>query len=148
MRTNDSKSLYAYVKIGSENECWPWTGGLTTAGYGKARRAGRSTRLAHRLIYASVHGEVSDSVMILHKCNNKPCCNPAHLFPGSNAINQIHASLTGQRQPRSVTGIIGVSYNSKRRHYQVTVDGGKSFLYRGKDFFEACCARKSWEAQL
>lgn len=49
----------------------------------------------------------------------------------------------------SSTGIRGVS---KEKYYQrfkveVKVQGIRYVLYRGPDFFEACCARKSFENQ-
>lgn len=43
------------------------------------------------------------------------------------------------------TGIKGVSFEQKRDRF--ISEGGSERLYCGNDFFEACCARKSWENQ-
>ena len=55
-----------------------------------------------------------------------------------------------RRTPKTNTsGVKGVSFSIKSRRWQATVkDGGKSkSLYSGLSFFEAICARKSWNAQ-
>ncbi len=145
MKPNTVHDLWKYVERGSDNVCWPWIGGIHKEGYGKARVHGRSTRLAHILIYEASTG-IKPTQDVLHACNNKRCCNPAHLFEGNDSDNQIHHSLT-QQPCRSNTEIKGITYNRTRRQYQVTVDSGKTFLYRGPDFNEARRARESWEAQ-
>jgi hypothetical protein len=54
---------------------------------------------------------------------------------------------TSKVYENSTTGITGVSWNRQRDRWDAyTQRGGcKVKLYSGKDFFEACCARKSWE---
>lgn len=49
----------------------------------------------------------------------------------------------------SSSGIKGVSWQQKSgTWYSSSKLQGRSFnLYTGRDFFEACCARKSWEAK-
>lgn len=51
-----------------------------------------------------------------------------------------------RRRKDNASGLTGVT---KQRHRWVAYTnlGGADLLYRGKDFFEACCARKSWEAR-
>lgn len=45
------------------------------------------------------------------------------------------------------SGIRGVKYSARDRAWSawVTYKRETTSLYHGKDFFEACCARKSWE---
>lgn len=45
------------------------------------------------------------------------------------------------------TGLKGVRYDLKRAKWEVacSINGIRTFLYWGKDYFEACCIRKSWE---
>ena len=39
---------------------------------------------------------------VLHKCDNRPCCNPHHLFLGSMRANQLDAYAKGRKvQPKS-----------------------------------------------
>lgn len=147
MNRNTPSAFWRQVEQSTES-CWPWKGAISAAGYGKARYHGFSTRIAHIIAYSLSFGSVPNEKIVRHTCNNKLCCNPNHLVLGNHSENQIHYSLTDGRKPRSNTGVKGVSYIRARQLYQATNGGrSKTFLYRGKDFFEACCARKSWEAQ-
>ena len=49
----------------------------------------------------------------------------------------------------NTTGLKGVRFDKKRRNWEVacSLNGIRSFLYWGGDFFEACCIRKAWEIQ-
>jgi len=48
-------------------------------------------------------------------------------------------------QHNNKSGIAGVRWVPQKERWQATTSAGNQ-LYWGKDFFEACCARKSWEA--
>lgn len=139
---NTLQSLWRFVKKGEPDECWPWTGGLSSNGYGKARVYNRSTRLAHVLIFEAATG-IKPKENVLHSCNNKPCCNPKHLFEGTTTENQIHHVLT-QQPARSNTKIKGITYRPKTRQY--IARASQVCLYVGPDFVEARRARESWEA--
>jgi hypothetical protein len=62
--------------------CWLWTGPTERKGYGRWRRT-----LAHRESWARANGSIPDSKWILHHCDNPPCVNPAHLYPGTVVEN-------------------------------------------------------------
>jgi hypothetical protein len=74
------------------NGCWNWTGAITynstkSSAYGRCRHNGKLWRV-HRLSYMLHHPVVwDDSVLILHKCNNSLCFNPAHLYIGTVSDN-------------------------------------------------------------
>lgn len=64
--------------------CWPWTGRFDKDGYGKVcfkDNAERASRVAFYLTYGRWPEQA------LHRCDNPPCCNPEHLFEGSNQDN-------------------------------------------------------------
>ena len=43
---------------------------------------------AHRAAYLYAGGKLgSAKPLVCHSCDNPPCCNPAHLWPGTNADN-------------------------------------------------------------
>lgn len=43
--------------------------------------------LAHRLAYSLSHGSLDGSLLVLHNCDNPPCCNPLHLRAGTDKDN-------------------------------------------------------------
>lgn len=66
--------------------CWTWTGSRNRKGYGYLNVNGLE-KTAHRAAYALTNGPVPDGLWVLHRCDNPPCCNPGHLFLGTNADN-------------------------------------------------------------
>lgn len=67
------------VNIRGAEECWEWHAGRNRYGYGNFKCKGK-TISAHRLAWSLTHGEIPPGLCVCHKCDNPPCCNPAHLF--------------------------------------------------------------------
>lgn len=67
--------------------CWPWRGPANRDGYGRLKAAYRIDVLAHRVAWALANGHSPGDALILHRCDNPQCCNPAHLYAGDNARN-------------------------------------------------------------
>ncbi len=67
------------------DDCWLWKGSTTPEGYGKLSVDGK-TCYAHRLSYEIDKGPPG-KLCVLHTCDNPPCCNPAHLFLGTQQEN-------------------------------------------------------------
>lgn len=73
-------------RSGGPDACWPWTAGLTQ-GYGRIRRGGPKIS-AHRVALERRLGRaIRLGFCSLHHCDNPPCCNPTHLFEGTDADN-------------------------------------------------------------
>ena len=69
------------------DECWPWTGFLTEKGYGRICRGRKGNVRAHRLAYYLANGVDPGRKVVCHKCDNPKCCNPAHLWLGTQLEN-------------------------------------------------------------
>ena len=70
------------------NVCWEWQAGRLKSGYGWVRTpAGNKTASRVAAYLSGVLDDLSSTLCVLHRCDNPPCCNPAHLFTGTNADN-------------------------------------------------------------
>lgn len=87
MRTLQERFWSKVDMSGGPDACWPWTKGLKSSGYGQFRVAmGESPRVASRVAWALTFGDAG-MFSVLHRCDNPPCCNPAHLFLGTQQDN-------------------------------------------------------------
>lgn len=81
----------------SDDDCWEWTRAMTQLGYGVVRMDGRNF-FVHRIAFFLTHGPFPNALKICHKCDNPKCCNPDHLFLGTQADN-LHDMFRKDRRP-------------------------------------------------
>ena len=81
------------VQRGSADACWPWLGNVGNHGYG---RFGPNRRSAHRVAWEKAHGQIHDSLCVLHRCDNRVCVNPGHLFLGTREDNASDRDAKGR----------------------------------------------------
>jgi len=85
----DIERFWSKVNKLCDSECWDWTGSLNNSGYGTIG-IGNMSIGAHRIAYElSNKDEIPDGMLILHKCDNRKCCNPSHLYCGTYSQNMI-----------------------------------------------------------
>lgn len=95
--------FWAKVEIGGPTDCWPWRAATGTHGYGVIGTGDGGTITTHRLAYLITNGSIPDARgshggVVMHTCDNRRCCNPAHLVAGSQADNLRDMHTKGRRK--------------------------------------------------
>lgn len=101
MNAKDKRRFWKYVNRGTYTECWEWRGATISSGYGAFWFSGKMY-LAHRISYMICRGKIPDRMLVCHRCDNKKCMNPYHLFTGTAADNMIDMARKG-RQAKKLT---------------------------------------------
>jgi hypothetical protein len=119
-----------------ENGCWIWMLAKNSKGYGFIGERVNDIdkmRLAHRVSYQYHYGDLDDSDVVLHSCDNPSCINPAHLKKGTQSENIQDAFdkgrkkqpiLFGEHHPKSKLTLENVEFiraNPQMMHTELAV---------------------------
>jgi hypothetical protein len=122
--------LAARVQQAGSSDCWPFTGPHRggTHPYGAIHLPGtRRSVLAHRLAYEIAFGPIPSGLFVLHHCDNPPCCNPAHLFVGTQKDNLRDMSQKGRHFSRTKPERLARGErNGQRTHPERTARGERA----------------------
>lgn len=130
----------------TERGCWEWDGQRNELGYGlfNSKRQGLERARAHRVVWEYLTGRTLGDAVLCHTCDNPPCVNPEHLFPGSQADNVADMTSKGRHWLQGRT-------ECKYGH-DLTAEGATRTTRRGDKTYQACvaCTRRrsrAWEAK-
>ena len=118
-----NERFWEKVNILEKGDCWNWTASLRNKwGYGgfnvgrtPEKKTGKIV-VASRYAYILTFGEIPSESMVCHTCDNPLCCNPNHLYLGTNKSNTADKvrrgrSMRGHKHPSGKTSkFVGVSY--------------------------------------
>lgn len=86
-----SERFWNLVDIKDDNDCWYWKAGKNKSGYGLfrvgRRNIDRGVISAHRYALLGDNAKV-DKRIVCHTCDHPACCNPNHLYLGTQLDNE------------------------------------------------------------
>jgi hypothetical protein len=145
-----------------EGPCWEWTGSRDIDGYGRIKIKRETLRLA-RVVFQWLVGDIRPLQLVMHICDNPPCCNPAHLRLGTTADNiadrnqkfrQAYGIRSGSAKLTDEKVLelrrryaAGESTPKIARDMQMSTSTIQNVIYgrTWKHVDEACTPRKTWE---
>ncbi len=92
-----------WEKVHKTSGCWNWSASVSSTGYGQIHVNKRPDR-AHRVSWRLHFGAIPGGLFVLHKCDNRLCVKPDHLFLGTHFDNMSDMVRKGRHHGTSNPG--------------------------------------------
>jgi hypothetical protein len=96
---NNVDQFWDYVA--KTDTCWLFTGSIWNNGYGMFHFNGLR-KTSHRMSWELTYGKIAEGMFVLHKCDNRQCVRPSHLFLGKQSDNI--ADMVNKKRHKWVSG--------------------------------------------
>ena len=94
--TRDTLELvFARTRVDPITGCRIWLGGKRPNGYGVICIHSKRW-VVHRHVWTLFYGNIPEGLCVLHRCDNRLCCEPDHLFLGTRADNVRDKTVKGR----------------------------------------------------
>lgn len=125
-----------WKKVHKTDSCWFWTGYVGSHGYGQISMQGH-IETSHRLSWMETNGVIPKKLFVLHRCDNRLCVNPKHLYlgtPHDNVRDMINRNRMPRREQRpnsklteEIVSIMRKEWDARKVNYGSCAKLGKRF---------------------
>lgn len=143
MKRKTFQDAWQLVKTDDPDKCWEWQGCVNNTGYG-SMTVSQKAYSAHRIIYALTYPNSIDFAapkdktlkqFILHKCDNRLCCNPNHMELGNYNDNNKDCAKKGRaKAPRGAEHKNAKLTQEQAEEVRAIYKTGLTFVEIGKMF--------------
>lgn len=120
-RRSLEERFWSKVERRDPQDCWLWMGCIL-GGYGRFENGSRNV-LAHRMAWKLINGLVPEGLCVLHKCDDRRCVNPTHLFLGTKADNNADMVRKGRQARGEAMGSAKLTWDAVRRIREMHASG-------------------------
>lgn len=119
----------------NENGCWIWQGFCHAfrnmkpgqRGYPGGAYGSKSCRVHRKMLEVKLGKLLPTEIQSCHTCDTPPCCNPDHLYPGTNQQNHLDGGKRKRMQGQTKTHCIhGHEFTPANTYVDSRPGGGAS----------------------